>query len=450
MDDMTQNPGPTAAPVHEPPALDRFFDWLRSLDLRRDTEDKWLAGVCSGIANRLGVDPIVIRAALVVLVLLGGLGVTIYLIAWAFIPNLRDEVVAEKAIRHGDVLGIILLALIALSLLGGIGFGHDNAAWFWWVLVPIAVVVWFVMRGKDRHRATAQATYAAVPGAPYASAPSAGGPSTAAPYASAPSAAGTAAYAAPGAPASPTGTPTTPSWGGPAGPTTPPPAPFVPRPPRAPRPPRRRGAGFVGALVVGGLALAAYGLAVWLHDANHWAGSADTIGLATALAVVGAATLALGIAGRRAGFTAFIAVVLAVATWTSSVVPNLELGGGIGERVWRPSDTSTSAYRVGLGQGTLDLRDYPRGETTARNIAASVGVGELRILVPADLTVQVRSHVGVGDITGSNGLSSDTGDPFGNSDASRDISTTETIGSGEPVLVIEARVGIGQVNVIKE
>jgi phage shock protein PspC (stress-responsive transcriptional regulator) len=438
---MTQIPGPTTAPTHEPPALDRFFDWLRSLDLRRDTEDKWLAGVCSGIATRLGVDPIVIRAALVVLVLLGGIGVTIYLIAWAFIPNQANEVVAEKAIRHGDVRGVILLALIALSLLGGVGFGRDNAGWFWWVVVPIGVVVWLVTRGKGRDRTGPRATYAAVPGFPAATSASTGTPYAGMPDGTTPSRDTGAAYAAPaGATTAPSGAPSAPSWGAP---TTPPPAPLAARPPRAPRPPRRRGSGFVGAVLVGGLALAAYGLTVWFHDANAWSGSAETIGLAVALAVVGAGTLVLGLVGRRAGLTGFIAVVLALATWTSAVVPNIELGGGVGDRLWRPGDSTTGSYRVGLGQGTLDLGDYPHGVTPVPTIKANVGVGELRVVVPRDLTVQVRSHVGIGDITGSS-------DPFGNSDASRDISTTETIGSGEPEVVVDARVGIGQVTVIKE
>ena len=119
---MTQNPGPTAGPTNQTASdghangLDRFFGWIRSVDLRRDGDDKWLAGVCSGIATRLGVDPIVIRAVLVLLVVLGGVGITVYLIAWAFLPNNREEIIAEKALRDGDVLGIILLVVIGLSL----------------------------------------------------------------------------------------------------------------------------------------------------------------------------------------------------------------------------------------------------------------------------------------------------------------------------------------------
>ena len=53
---------------------DRLFAWLRDLGLRRNTSDKWLAGVCSGIAERLGVDPIVIRAVVLALFLFGGIG----------------------------------------------------------------------------------------------------------------------------------------------------------------------------------------------------------------------------------------------------------------------------------------------------------------------------------------------------------------------------------------
>jgi phage shock protein PspC (stress-responsive transcriptional regulator) len=168
MDDMTQTPGPTTGPTNDThtSGLDRFFGWIRSVDLRRDSDDKWLAGVCSGIATRLGVDPIVIRAALVLLVVLGGVGITVYLIAWAFLPNTRDEIIAEKALRDGDVLGIILLVIIGLSLVGGTGLAGDvpGIGWIWWVVVPIGLVVWLVTRNRDggvRSRTTAGAPYQA-------------------------------------------------------------------------------------------------------------------------------------------------------------------------------------------------------------------------------------------------------------------------------------------------
>ena len=152
MDVMTQNPGQIAGTPHPSSGLDRFFGWLRELDVRRDTEDKWLAGVCSGIARRLGVDPLVTRAALIVLILLGGIGVTLYLIAWAFIPNDQEEIVAEKGLRHGDFWGIAILVLIALSLVGGSGFIDGDGWglwWLWWIAVPVGVVVCLVTRSRS-------------------------------------------------------------------------------------------------------------------------------------------------------------------------------------------------------------------------------------------------------------------------------------------------------------
>ena len=157
MDAMTQNPGQTAGTPQQTSGMDRFFGWLRALDVRRDTEDKWLAGVCSGIANRLGVDPLVIRAALVVLILLGGVGVTLYLIAWAFIPNDKEEIVAERGLRDGDFWGIAILVLIALSLIGGSGFIDGDGWglwWLWWLVIPVGLVVWLVTRNRNQDEAT--------------------------------------------------------------------------------------------------------------------------------------------------------------------------------------------------------------------------------------------------------------------------------------------------------
>ena len=47
--------------------MDRFFGALRSIGIRRRTHNKWIAGVCSGLADRLGIDPVIVRVALVLL-----------------------------------------------------------------------------------------------------------------------------------------------------------------------------------------------------------------------------------------------------------------------------------------------------------------------------------------------------------------------------------------------
>ncbi len=460
MVDMTQTPGQITAPTH-PTGLDRFFDWLRSIDLRRDGEDKWLAGVCSGIATRLGVDPIVIRAVLVALVVMGGVGITVYLIAWAFLPNDKEAIVAERAIRDGDVLGIILLVVVALSLVGGTGVAGDwgGIGWLWWVALPVGLVVWLVMR----NRTPGQVPQAAAQAGTWTAETSNRMADSSVDLANRASNPGQTGYAAaaPGPPMAPYGpgpVPPVPYGSGPV-PPAPPRRPIAPRPPRAPR---RRGAGFVGALLVSGLALAAYGSALWLHDANNWSGSDEVVALAAALGVFGAGILVIGLLGRRATLTAFIAVILAITTWSASVVPNLAFGGGIGERIWRPTATDTTErYRLGVGQGELDLTQLPDNPTTPREIDAGVGIGELRIRIPQNLTVEVRSSVGAGDISQANpgGRLGElpplpgNGGVFDNSQSHRDgtdISTTQVFGTGSTDVIVNAHVGLGQILIGKE
>jgi hypothetical protein len=212
----------------------------------------------------------------------------------------------------------------------------------------------------------------------------------------------------------------------------------------------------VGAVLVGGLALAAYGLTLWLHEQGSWGGSDETVALAVALAVCGVALVGFGIAGLRAGFTGFVAVVLAITTWTAAVVPDLNLGGGVGDRLWRPTATDTSKdFRIGIGSAELDLSALPDDPATPAEIKAGVGIGELKIRIPEELTVRVRSQVGVGDVSRVSDapLFGDDRDVFergSNGRSGSDISTDETFGSGDPDVVVDARVGIGQITIGKE
>lgn len=229
----------------------------------------------------------------------------------------------------------------------------------------------------------------------------------------------------------------------------PPPAP--PRPPLPPRP-RHRSAGFLAAVLVAGLALCAYGLTVWAHGQLNWSGDEHVLGLASALTVFGVAVLAMGLAGFRAGLTGFIAVVLAISTWFASIVPGLQLSGGVGDREWRPQGTSTSEdFSLGMGSANLHLGDYPTNPATRGEIDARVGVGELRIYVPDDLTVEVRSDVSVGEIKEAGGWNlDDNGQWSQDGPSGRNLSSTEVIGSGPTDLVVNAEVGIGQIIIGKE
>ena len=50
------------------------------------SRDKVIGGVSGGLANYLGVDPVLIRVAFVLLTLFGGGGVLIYVVMWTAIP----------------------------------------------------------------------------------------------------------------------------------------------------------------------------------------------------------------------------------------------------------------------------------------------------------------------------------------------------------------------------
>ena len=55
--------------------------------LYRNTENKMVAGVCSGIADYFDIDPTLVRLGWVLFSLLGGSGLLAYLIAAIIIPE---------------------------------------------------------------------------------------------------------------------------------------------------------------------------------------------------------------------------------------------------------------------------------------------------------------------------------------------------------------------------
>ena len=55
--------------------------------LYRNTENKMLAGVCSGIADYFDIDPTLVRLGWVVFSLLGGSGLLAYIIAAIIVPE---------------------------------------------------------------------------------------------------------------------------------------------------------------------------------------------------------------------------------------------------------------------------------------------------------------------------------------------------------------------------
>ena len=55
--------------------------------LYRSRKNRIIAGVCGGLGEYFGIDPVIIRLLWVLLVLLYGTGILAYLIAWMIIPS---------------------------------------------------------------------------------------------------------------------------------------------------------------------------------------------------------------------------------------------------------------------------------------------------------------------------------------------------------------------------
>lgn len=55
--------------------------------LRRSRSDRWIAGVCGGIARSTGVESWAWRLLFAVLLLFGGAGLVVYLLLWIFVPS---------------------------------------------------------------------------------------------------------------------------------------------------------------------------------------------------------------------------------------------------------------------------------------------------------------------------------------------------------------------------
>lgn len=73
---MTETAPPT--PPLPPPAAPRRA--------RRSSTDRMAGGVCGGLAEHSGLDPVLWRAGFVALTLLGGSGVLLYLLLWVLLP----------------------------------------------------------------------------------------------------------------------------------------------------------------------------------------------------------------------------------------------------------------------------------------------------------------------------------------------------------------------------
>lgn len=125
----------------------------RRIEFARSPTDRMLLGVCGGAARRYGVDAYVVRIALLLLTLTGGVGVVLYIVGWA-LSRSPDEVPVPKPFEPGLVTTrSVATAAAAGGLLmtaRNIGLWPGDA-----IMIPAIVVaigsglLWY--RGRDAH-----------------------------------------------------------------------------------------------------------------------------------------------------------------------------------------------------------------------------------------------------------------------------------------------------------
>lgn len=399
--------------------------------LTRPADTKMLAGVCAGVARRLGVEPTVVRvAAVLAAIFLGGLGIVAYLAGIALMPKDGQQVMPVQRWlpftrswpTAAVVVSVFAVSAVLLYAGGFSGIGIGPAL--------IIFAIWFFGFRKRR------------PG------PASHRPSEPTPFERASDAwrvrlaeQQTPGFENPGlVPSATTSLP-------PAQPTafeqrweqpytnqprdlviTDNPAPEVRDYSHRPRHPRGRWSGWVPALI-----LAAAGVAL----VSAFGGTGALPYVAAVLTAFG---LALVISSRRRRPPLLLPAALIAAVATTSLLFPIHPG-----KVGDVSETFTSGAQIpsqlqySAGEFTLDFSGLDLTKDQA--VTIDVGAGQVNLELPTNLRSHLVWSVGAGDY-------SEFGDPaMSGAGISGDTRVDEP--DNTPTLTINLKVGVGEVAVTR-
>lgn len=398
------------------------FDRLRAIDITRPPRTAG-PGVCRAVAGRVGVDPLIVRIGIVVSAALFGLGVLLYGICWLLLPEPDGRIHAEQLLRgepSAGAIGAIGTCLLSLSAFGGVQLSGDGGL----SLTAFAVAglffggLWLTRDRRVRRngapaggRRTAPQTGRSMP--PTEQLISQPGQVARLPIEPArPAQFGSTQFG----PAQIGSTQIDPAQIGPGLP--PAGVPVVDEPASVTRPqqastPARRAAGPRIVAATLGAVLVIVAVSVGLHLRGVTVpGGLPTWGVIAALAVIGVVTIAVGLAGRRSGGLATLAVVtLAAGLLTAGTAPGTSLwhsylteAADSADPTWRLSGqlTSDASFEAGLRSRTLDLTEVSTNQETPRTISVDASLGHLTVRVPRGLTIQadVEHEFGVFEVDG--------------------------------------------------
>lgn len=409
----------------------RFFDSLRGSGLMR-TNERWVAGVAGGVAYRFDLDPTLVRCVWVVLSLFAGVGLVLYGLAWALLPEESDgRIHLEEALSgrfNAGLAGAIGMTIIGMSTFGS-GFipnwyvheaGIAAALWpLFWLGLFILGIVFLIRRAQDRRASRKAARGPRGPQPWQASAPGAAQAPGSRPGVQAGGFASAWDSSAPGS--------GTPAFNQPAGGESWQSRSYRQRPPYQPMPmpvrparPRRPGPGSSLSLAILGLGLLT-AAGVWYATVTHHLGllQGQFILIGILVALLGAGIVVSGLRRRHGGWMTVLGwpvlfVVAIPALATASIVPTSlarmpfeslrnATTATSSTVTWQELTASASSGSVtrnkDIGDLTLDLRGMPATEASKLStITTHLDVGTLRIKTDTDQRVEVRADVDMGAI----------------------------------------------------
>ncbi|MFJ2776154.1 PspC domain-containing protein [Kitasatospora sp. NPDC087315] len=476
-DHPLQETGPNSPPEPERPPL------------TRTEHRRVVAGVCGGLGRHLDIDPVVFRVVTAVLCLSGGLGLFLYGLAWLIVPTepVPDGKGGRTAGRtelqrvltgrvDGQSVGAVLLTVIGT----GVFFSSMGDGDQMFPLLLLGALVFLAVRydperrrgrrrGRerrggpfDRHfpeqepsgsayswprpaedqRARARHAEERAAGTVPADTPHTG-PSgylwdprhpERNPY--------DGAAAPHGTPVPPAGPQAEPWWRRPdlpqgdplrkGGPAAPPPA-----PPVVHRRCERSALGFFGLLVAVGAATA-----VWSASADRSTTVLNATVLATALLVVGLTLLV----GAKFGRARRLTVVGLLLTLALSFVghSSVSMQNAAGHRSWSVVSASElePTYVLGAGDIELDLAGLdPAGAAVGTTV--QLGMGNLTVTLPSDVTVNLRTRVVLGNVRAP-------GEPVTSDRTTRTYQYQPLNGqTSKGTLDLQLTVGLGEIKVVQ-
>lgn len=325
--------------------------------------------MASGLADYLGLDPVLVRLGFILLALLGGTGIVVYLVAWLLVPESGSPPNARPSSTR--TVGVVFLAVVLAASLGGLNLRGPSLLWAV-ALIGLGVLL-FQQNARDTEPETLE-------------------------HADAPQVPDYEPRARPAPGAVPPPSPPPPAGGAFAdehGWTPPPP------PPPAPRAARQRpillrltlGPAFLALGVLGFIDLAATGLEPAASDY-----------LALALAVVGVGLLVGTWFGRSRALIAvgllLVPTVLTVSFFEDVMPPDAVWNARVGGLNITPTEVGElePRYDLAAGELTLDLAGLSDEPDAVATIGSRIGFGAIEVLVPADAQVELDARAGAGEI----------------------------------------------------